>query len=147
MIFDLLDQLEYYSDQIPALKIVGELLDREIALNPVGFYTTRDPKLNYEIQEYRCDLKERDFQIDKDFIQIHILVKGKEIQGFSHRDLSYQVKEYKNGIANIKGEPVGALQVNQGRFTIFFPNEPFKCGLSVGEDEEVKKIIFRLAFL
>ena len=148
MVFDSLDQLEMYIPILPALRLIADIMDHDDLYEmECGSYKSKDSKVSYTISEYKTSASDKPFEFRKDLSEVHIVLKGQELMSTSWRELKRQSETYdaKNDIGFFQAEPVSVLHATQGRVAIFFPGEPHKTGVSVGESSIVKKVVFKVA--
>lgn len=147
MVFDSLDQLEMYIPVLPALRLIADIMDHDDLYEmDCGSYKSKDPNVTYTVSEYFTSAAERPFEYRKDHSEVHIVLKGQELMSNTWRELKLQSQSYdqKNDIGFLQAEPLTVLQAAQGRFAIFFPGEPHKTGVSMGEAAVVKKVVFKV---
>lgn len=147
MVFDTLDQIEMYIPILPALRLVADIMDHDDLYEmKCGSYKSRDSHVEYTISEYVTSSADKPFEFRADHSEVHIVLRGQELMSTTWRELKNQSEVYdkKSDIGFFQGSPITALQATQGRFAIFFPGEPHKTGVSMGEDSVVKKVVFRI---
>lgn len=146
MIFDTLDQLEMYIPLLPALRVVADVMDHDDVYDKEpGTYSTYDKKVSYTVMEYRTS-QSRQFEFHKDHTSVQIVLKGQELMSTTWRELKRQCENFNStsDVGFLDAEPISVLQATQGRFSVFFPGEPYKAGVSYGEPAVVKKVIFKV---
>ena len=146
MIFDTLDQLEMYIPLLPALRVVADVMDHDdVYEKEPGTYSTYDKKVSYTVMEYRTS-QSRQFEFHKDHTSVEIVLKGQELMSTTWRELKRQCENFNStsDVGFLDAEPISVLQATQGRFSVFFPGEPYKAGVSYGEPAVVKKVIFKV---
>ena len=146
MIFDTLDQLEMYIPLLPALRVVADVMDHDDVYDKEpGTYSTYDKKVSYTVMEYRTS-QSRQFEFHKDHTSVQIVLKGQELMSTTWRELKRQCENFNStsDVGFLDAEPISVLQAIQGRFSVFFPGEPYKSGVSYGEPAVVKKVIFKV---
>ncbi len=146
MIFDTLDQLEMYIPLLPALRVVADVMDHDdVYEKEPGTYSTYDKKVSYTVMEYRTS-QSRQFEFHKDHTSVQIVLKGQELMSTTWRELKRQCENFNStsDVGFLDAEPISVLQATQGRFSVFFPGEPYKAGVSYGEPAVVKKVIFKV---
>lgn len=147
MIFDILEKLEMYVPMVPKLKVVADSMDHdEIYDKEKGKYNTYDPDVTYEVQEITTSSASTPFVVHKHQTIVSIVLKGEELTSNTWRELKDEAKIYdaKTDTGVFMAEPISAIQATQGRFVLFFPGEPYKTGVSMGENAVVKKVVFRI---
>ena len=147
MIFDTLENLEMYIPMVPKIRVVADSMDHdEIYDKPRGRYTTYDKDVTYEVQEgFTCDAASP-FTVHKHQSVVCIVLSGHELESTTWRELKDEASAYdsKTDTSMFVAEPLSAIQGAQGRFTLFFAGEPYKIGVSLGEAEKVKRVVFRI---
>ena len=147
MVFDTLDQLEMYIPVLPSIRLIADIMDHDDLYElPCGVYKTKDEKVSYTISEYMTSASDRPFEYHTDSSILMIVLKGQELLSTSWREMKKESLSYDKtkGTGFFQGEPISVLQATQGRFAIFFPGEPFKSGVALGESSMVKKVVFRV---
>ena len=147
MIFDTLDQLEMYIPLLPAIRVIADTMDHdELYDKAPGKYTPRDSKITYTISEYMTSTADKPFEFHKEYSDVMIILSGQELMSTSWRELKSQSQAYdeKSDVGFFQADPITVLQASQGRFAIFFPGEPHKSGVALGEPSLVKKVVFKV---
>ncbi|MBQ3728563.1 MAG: YhcH/YjgK/YiaL family protein [Spirochaetales bacterium] len=147
MVFDTLDQLEMYIPLLPAIRVIADTMDHdELYDKAPGKYTTRDSKVTYTISEYMTSTADKPFEFHKDHSDVMIILSGQELMSTSWRELKSQSQAFdsKVDVGFFQADPITVLQASQGRFAIFFPGEPHKSGVALGEPSLVKKVVFKV---
>ncbi len=147
MVFDTLDQLEMYISVLPAIRVIADTMDHDDVYDkPAGRYSTRDPKVIYNIYEYNTSAEDKPFEFHKNHTDLMIVLSGQELMSTSWRELKKQCESFDDNkdVGFFQAEPISVLQAAQGRFAIFFPGEPHKSGVAVGEPAPVKKVVFKI---
>ncbi len=101
----------------------------------------------YNIIEVNTELAEdRQFEIHKHFIDVHVLLEGQEFMGYAHdelvvNDLRMADQDVYFGLSQ-EGR---YLEMNPGEMAMFFPHEIHKplCHLS-GQPRKVRKAIIKI---
>ncbi|MFC2821559.1 MAG: YhcH/YjgK/YiaL family protein [Sphaerochaeta sp.] len=147
MVFDTLDQLEMYIPILPALRVVADVMDHDDLYEmSCGRYRTPDSKVTYTISEYMTSTSDKPFEYHKSHSDVMIVLSGQEMLSTSWRELKSQSESYdaKADTGFFQAEPISAFQATQGRFAVFFPGEPHKSGVAMGEHSPVKKVVFKI---
>ena len=147
MVFDTLDQLEMYIPLLPAIRVIADTMDHdELYDKAPGKYTTRDSKVTYTISEYMTSTADKPFEFHKDHSDVMIILSGQELMSTSWRELKSQSQAFDSraDVGFFQADPITVLQASQGRFAIFFPGEPHKSGVALGEPSLVKKVVFKV---
>lgn len=82
----------------------------------------------------------------KRYADIHVVIEGEEIIGYAAFDECVETKKFdeENDYAFMKGEMKTEFYLDNKKFLIIFPNEPHMALLKVGEEKEIKKVIFKV---
>ena len=147
MVFDTLDQLEMYIPVLPSIRLIADIMDHDDLYElPCGTYKTKDEKVSYTVSEYLTSASDRPFEYHTDCSILMIVLKGQELLSTSWREMKKESLSFdkEKGLGFVQGEPISVLQATQGRFAIFFPGEPFKGGVAMGESSIVKKVVFKV---
>ena len=96
----------------------------------------------YETNPINAD---RRFESHRDYIDIQILLSGKEIIGFAKRDDLTVTDEYRPDY-ELFGmvEDFDRVILEKGKFAIIYPNEPHAPGLALNAPEKVKKVVIKV---
>ena len=147
MIFDTLDQMEMYIPVLPALRVIADTMDHdELYDKAPGKYPTRDPKVTYTISEYMSGTADKPFEYHLEHTDVMVVLSGQELLSTTWRELKNQSESYdrKADVGFFQADPVSVLHAAQGRFAVFFPGEPHKSAVAVGEPSPVKKAVFKV---
>ncbi len=82
----------------------------------------------------------------KRYADIHIILEGEEIIGYSDFQKSVETQAYdeEKDYAFMKGEIKTETYMDKDKFAIIFPYEPHMATFKVGEIKTVKKIVFKV---
>lgn len=147
MIFDSLSQLEMYIPLLPEIRLIVDILDHDNLYDmPCGTRTTRDKRVTYTITEGPTTTTDRPFEYHKHHTDVIIILHGQELLSTSWRELQIQAESFDTATDTgfFVAEPLSVLQAAQGRFAIFFPGEPHKSNIAIGEPSIVKKVLFQI---
>ena len=147
MVFDTLDQLEMYIPVLPSIRLIADIMDHDDLYSlPCGTYKTKDEKVSYTITEYMTSAADRPFEYHTNCSILMIVLKGQELLSTSWREMKKESLSFdrEKGLGFVQGEPISVLQATQGRFVVFFPGEPYKSGVAMGESAPVKKVVFKV---
>lgn len=124
MLFDILENLEWYLCLYPSLERVIGIMDRSIPYrDEPGVYQVDG--VSYEVQLYPGG---SDSMIKyADHTQMHVILEGEELLSLEEGD-----------------EPSVVIMATEGRFVIFREGEHYKSSMQMANDKEVKKVIFTL---
>lgn len=146
MIFDRLENIEKYSGISKLLdKAINLILKKEYLGKMKGSYEVVGRELYYNIDEVSTR-KDGDFEIHNRYIDIHILLEGREeIIECGDIDVLEVVKPYddKRDMEFLKGDSNSFFRMGKDNFLILFPNEPHKPLIS-SDIENIKKVVFKV---
>ena len=88
---------------------------------------------------------ERRFEAHRDYIDIQLLLEGRELIGFAARDALTVTDEYRPDY-ELYGmiEEFDRVILERGKFVIIYPNEPHAPGLAVNVPERVRKVVVKV---
>lgn len=91
------------------------------------------------------DDHEKNWEAHRNYIDLQYMITGSENIGFVLIDYLDEFQDYdlENDYELLSGEG-DYVQINDGEFAIFFPDDAHKPGLKVGENEEVHKIVIKI---
>lgn len=146
MIFDTIDQLGRYKSlgkNIAAA--VDYLLNTDLASLPVGRVEIDGERLYALVQEYTTKTAGQGvWEAHRRYIDIQFVQRGQERMGFASlgkMQLGAYLPEKDFQAMNGTGNTV---DVFEGAFVIFFPEDAHMPGLSVDTPEEVRKIVLKV---
>lgn len=87
-----------------------------------------------------------EFEYHKKYMDIHIVLEGKEIIAYTPFENCIESKSYsiEKDIAFVKGETQADFLLNGKNFLLLFPNEPHLPLLKTDKVKEIKKIVFKI---
>ena len=92
-------------------------------------------------------LDEQKWEVHRKYIDIQYVIKGQEKMGYGILDdFGNVIVPYDNekDIAFLDGKKYNYVNVSEGDFVIFYPNDVHAPMLSVKESEEIKKVIVKI---
>ncbi len=124
MLFDILENMEWYLSLYPSLERVIGIMDRSLPYrDEPGSYQVDG--LSYEVLSYPGG---SDSMIRRaDHTQLHCILEGEEL-------LSLEQNE----------EPAVVIMATEGRFVILREGEFYKSSMQMANDRSVKKVVFKL---
>lgn len=131
--------LKYVEEIIKLLKEIEE------GLHPEGIKKFNE-SFSMNIFSYQSDEEvNRNWEVHKNHIDIHVLLKGQEMIGFSD-DYQWNEKHYdvENDSLSFESEIISKQLLNEKDWLIIFPNEGHKTGLSIDSPTEIKKAVFKI---
>lgn len=86
------------------------------------------------------------FELHKDYIDIHIILEGEEIIGYSENTNLTPTTDYdkEKDFQLLKGEIENRFHIKDKRFVIFFPDEPHMTLIAPNNPTDIKKIVFKI---
>ena len=149
MIFDRLNNSKQYF-------ILGEkfkkafdfLINTDLKNIKEGRYEIMGNEIYANIQSLTTKQKsEKKWEVHRDYIDIQYVIKGKEAMGYGILEDFEEIipydKEKDVAFLDTKKE-YNYVNVEEGEFVIFYPNDVHAPMLSVGEAQEIKKVIVKI---
>lgn len=124
MLFDILENLEWYLSLYPSLERVIGILDRSLPYqDEPGQYQVDG--ISYEVLSYPGG----SYSMIKraDHTQLHCILEGEEL---------FSLEEHE--------QPSVVIMATEGRFIILREGESYKNSMQMANDRSVKKVIFSL---
>lgn len=87
-----------------------------------------------------------ELEYHKRYIDIHIVIDGEESIGYTPTEKCIETKAYDadGDFGLVKADVDMEFYLNREKFLMFFPEEPHIALLKVGEEKEIKKVIFKV---
>ncbi len=129
-------------------RAIDFIFDRKYLNNKVG-----KNEIDGDVIYFNCPDKpmtrnksDLDLEYHKKYIDIHIVIDGEEIVGYTSTEKCIETKAYdiNEDFGLVKGELDIEFYLNKDKFLMFFPEEPHIALLKVGEKKEIKKVIFKV---
>lgn len=150
MIFDKMDNISDYFEELPLLKKVAEFVDdfNEKKLAD-GTYEIDGKHVFAMVQSYRTkqQTQEMMFEAHKKYIDLQYIVNGIEKIRWARLDTVDLVEErYSSGgdIAFYEGDAMFDFTLTKGSFLLLYPEDAHLPGLSAQKDVNVRKIVFKI---
>ena len=92
-------------------------------------------------------IEEKKCEVNRDYIDIQYLITGKEKMGYGLlKDYPEVVISYdkEKDVEFLDGDKFNFINVLEGNFVIFYPNDVHAPMLSVNDAEEIKKVIVKI---
>jgi len=124
MLFDILENLEWYVGLYPSLKRVIGIMDRSLPYQDEPGMHQVDG-ISYEVQSYPAGTDSTIMRSEQS--QMHCILEGEEL-------LSLEENE----------APSVVIMATEGRFVILRESESYKNSMQMANDTLVKKVIFFL---
>ena len=147
MIYDKLERISLYYQAIPFLEeLIEELNAAPLNSIGTGTYYTRKNHIKYMVQEYMT-AETKQPEVHAEYMDVQIVSEGNErFQAFSA--ISSLPESFS------KNDDIGFMDIDDGidfplrksTFIIVFPYEPHTPGLSLGNRENIRKIVAKIPF-
>ena len=150
MIFDTMDNICKYFDELPLLKKVSEFVDDFYKNDlPDGTYKIDGERVFAMVQSFstKPQTSESRFGAHRKYIDLQYIVSGIEKIRCSDLDKVELTEErYSSGgdIAFYKGEAMQDFTLTKNAFLLLFPSDAHMPRLSVLKDVDVRKIVFKI---
>lgn len=148
MIFDKVDNLSIYYPVIPQLEEAVRLIKSgEISLVKGGHETDTEG-LHYNVAEYTTITGDKEYEIHRREIDVHVLFEGTEKILSAPRELEKEAGPYDEAgdASMVQGRENATSLMTPGYAAIYFPGEPHKPGIAVDGPAPLRKVIFKIAF-
>lgn len=147
MIFDSIENAElYYGLGEKFLSAFQYLKNSDFEKLPLEKVEIQGDEIFTLPQKYLTQSEtEKNWESHRKYIDIQYVIKGTENIGFVLEDYLDELSPYdeENDIEMFSGEG-DYVQVNEGEFVIFFPDDAHKPGLMVDGSEEVYKLVIKI---
>lgn len=150
MIFDKIDNISDYFDELPLLKKVSDFVDKFNKNNlSDGTYEIDGKRVFAMVQSYRTKQQtpEMMFEAHKKYIDLQYIVNGIEKIRWASLDKVDLVEEkYSSGgdIAFYEGDAIFDFTLTKNTFLLLYPSDAHLPGLSSDKDVNVRKIVFKI---
>ncbi len=150
MIFDKMDNISDYFEELPLLKKVENFVaDFNNKKLPDGTYEIDGKRVFAMIQSFRTKQQtpEMMFEAHKKYIDLQYVVNGMEKIRWAKLDKVDLVEErYSSGgdIAFYEGDAMFDFTLTKGTFLLLYPEDAHLPGLSAQKDITVRKIVFKI---
>lgn len=150
MIFDKIDNISDYFDELPLLKKVSDFVDKFNKNNlSDGTYEIDGKRVFAMVQSYRTKQQtpEMMFEAHKKYIDLQYIVNGIEKIRWASLDKVDLVEEkYSSGgdIAFYEGDAMFDFTLTKNTFLLLYPSDAHLPGLSADKDVNVRKIVFKI---
>ncbi len=150
MIFDKMDNISDYFEELPLLKKVEEFVaDFNHKKLSDGTYEIDGKRVFAMVQSYRTkqQTQEMMFEAHKKYIDLQYIINGIEKIRWAKLDKVDLVEEqYFSGgdIAFYEGDAMFDFTLTKGTFLLLYPEDAHLPGLSAQKDINVRKIVFKI---
>ena len=148
MIIDRIENLAKYIPALPQLEEVVAILESGAPFDsPLGLYTSDGSSLRYTIMSYEAEaVEERPYEIHRRDADVQILLAGRERMDVADSESFVPTGEYsaERDIVFGSGQKIASYHADPSLFVIFFPGEPHAPNIAVGDDRDVKKVVFKI---
>lgn len=150
MIFDRLNNASQYDVLGQKIKKGFEfLINTDLKTLPEGKYEIKGNEIFANVQSLKTKPKEdKKWEVHRKYIDIQYVIKGREKMGYGVlEDFKKVITPYDNekDVEFLDGEKFNYINVQEGDFVMFYPNDVHAPMLSVENDEEIKKVIVKIA--
>lgn len=144
MIFDRIENLSLYSFSNEFLnKVINHILT-----HPLEEPWSEENIRKNLFQFTTSDVKEKRFEAHKKFIDIHIVLEGKEYIECAHIDLLTNPTEYDEAHDVLFGDITATAKLSgyleEGSVLITFPEDAHLVGAHIDAEQVVKKVVFKV---
>jgi len=149
MVFDSVENFSSYMCLHPYFNNVNDFIKKNMTDMAEGRYDINDQGAFAMVNEYVTkDISETFIECHRKFIDVQILLKGKERIGICNKA---ECKEYAydtdTDLQKLSGE-VSFIEMTPKRFVIFFPRDGHMTQIKYGDfKERVKKVVFKIPVL
>ena len=150
MIYDRLNNAaQYYSLGEKIKKGFEFLANSNLSELKEGRYEIEGDEIYANVQTLETKPEcEKKWEVHRKYIDIQYIIKGREKMGYGIlEDFTKTVSPYdeKTDAAFLDGEKFNFINVFQGDFVIFCPNDVHAPMLAIDKPEEIKKVIVKIA--
>ena len=150
MIFDRLNNAKQYFKLDENLKKGFEfLLNNDLKSLKEGKYEILGDKIFANVQSLSTkDKSEKKWEVHRKYIDIQYVITGEECMGYGILEDFKTIKEKydeNKDVEFLDGNFFNYINVREGDFVIFYPNDVHAPMLSVEKSENIKKVIVKIA--
>ena len=151
MIYDRLKNKEQYYLLHKHFKKAFEFLANTDLKNiEDGSYEIDGKNIYANVQSLKTKLiEEKKWEVHRKYIDIQYVVSGKEKMGYGIlEDFNEITQKYdkEKDVEFLNGDKFNFVDVQEGDFVVFYPNDVHAPMLSVKEQENIKKVIVKIAY-
>ena len=150
MIYDRLNNCKQYYILGEKFKKAFEFL-KNTDLNSIedGSYEIDGKKIYANIQSLKTKpIEEKKWEVHRKYIDIQYVIKGKEKMGYGIlEDFNEIIIPYdkEKDVEFLNGKEFNFVDVKEGDFVIFYPNDVHAPMLAYNQPENIKKVIVKIA--
>ena len=149
MIFDRLNNSDKYEALNDKFKKAFDFLKtQDLKKLKDGKYLIDDENIFANVQTLITkDEAEKKWEAHRKYIDIQYVIRGKEKMGYGmFEDFKSSIPyDDKKDIEFLEGNTFNFINVNQGDFVVFYPQDVHSPMLKVEKNEEIKKVIIKIA--
>ncbi len=147
MIFDDIKNSKLYENPI-LQKGFDFIQNTDLSALSDGRYEIEKDKIFANVQSLKTKPKEqKKFEAHRKYIDIQYLIKGDECMAFGLlKDFNKTVVEYDEDkdITFLDGGKFNYINLKEGEFVVFYPNDVHAPMLSVDDNTDIKKVIVKI---
>lgn len=148
MIYDLINNSDLYLAINPNLKSAFDFLRKnDLFALEIGRHDIDGDNSFALVSEYKSkDESAGRWEAHKNYLDIQLVLKGKEKFGFSNlKEMTKVIAEYsvEKDIMFFEGSG-NFLELTAGYFVIVFPGDSHKPGITTDEETEIRKIVVKV---
>lgn len=149
MIYDRLKNAQQYYLLGEKMKKGFEFLMNSDLLNlPDGRYEIDGNEIYANVQSLTTKNKEdKKWEVHRDYIDIQYVIKGEESMGYGIlEDFKEIIIPYdkQKDVEFLNGDKFNFVDVQQGDFVVFYPNDVHAPMLAIDDPKEIKKVIVKI---
>ncbi len=148
MIIDNIKNLEKYEKVHEQIKNVINFLENFDKINFKPGRIDINENLFASLQSYQTlKAEEKEFEVHEEYIDLQYIVTSSERIDFATKDTygkAYEIDKEGDFFLTNDIKNYSKLFLNEGDFAIFFPGEFHKPGLSLEDDRQMQKIVFKI---
>lgn len=149
MIFDNLKNCEQYYELKGLKKGFEFLINSDLKNLKDGRYEIMGDKIYANVQSLSTKPKEeRKWEVHRKYIDIQYVISGFECMGYGIlKDFREIIEDYDDDkdVEFLNGSKFNYVNVEEGYFTVFYPNDVHAPMLAVKEPLNIKKVIVKIA--
>jgi len=148
MIYDRLNNLKQYFSLNENFKIAYDFLKKNNLKELKDGRYDINGKIYANVQSLKTKNKEeKKWEVHRKYIDIQYVISGEECMGYgilSDFDEVLEKYDEQKDVEFLNGENYNFINVKEGDFVIFYPNDVHAPMLSVNENMDIKKVIVKI---